>query len=337
MRLKTPHFWYDTKKISAKVKSTALLPFSFVYGTGHKIHQKMGTPYQSSIPVLCIGNLVSGGSGKTPAALAVMQLLKNKAVFKNPVFLSRGYGGALEGPLLVDGRRHTAGEVGDEPLLLARWGQTIISSDREKGARYAEQKGCDLIVMDDGMQNRSLAKTLHLVVVDGLHGFGNGRLLPAGPLREPLAKGIERSDAFIMIGHDSGDIAGKLAKSKPVFKAQIRVPDSWINNHTMPYVAFAGMGQPDKFLNTLLSKKVNIVGWHSFADHHPYSFKEMEKLAKEAERKGARLITTEKDLVRIPLAFKKEVTIDTIPVTLEFEQPQAVFDFLIDRLNKKDG
>lgn len=332
MRLKTPDFWYEEKKLTARSKAFALSPLSLFYRVGFKIHQNLARPYRSSVPVLCIGNLVAGGSGKTPAVLALLNLINGKRLFEKPVCLSRGYGGSEKGPLLVDEKKHSAALVGDEPLLLAQKAACVIAYDRAAGARQAEKAGADLIIMDDGLQNPQLEKTLKIVVVDGTFGFGNRMQIPAGPLRQPLKPGLETIDAVILIGKDQRGIRETVPEHVPVFGAKIRVPESWIYNQEMPYVAFAGMGQPAKFHSTLWSKGINVIGWHTFPDHHNYSAAELEKLGAEAKKKNARLITTEKDAVRIPAGFKSEVAIDVMPVILEWEDPEGLARFLTDAL-----
>lgn len=338
MRLKTPHFWYQKKGIGAKGKAILLSPFSLIYNAGHALNQNLGSePYKTKIPVLCIGNLVAGGSGKTPSALAIMTLINKKRLFDEPVFLSRGYKGTEKGPLLINPDTHKVEETGDEPLLLARTAKTVIAKNRMDGAIHAqEQAKADLIIMDDGLQNKQLEKTLNIAVIDGKYGFGNSKTLPAGPLRETLSQGFDKVDAFILIGNDERNIKQILPKEKPVFEAIIKVPDDWICDREVPYVAFAGMGQPEKFHSTLWDKGLNVVGWHAYPDHHQYTENDLKKLAKIAKDKGARLITTEKDAVRLPAAFKNDVTLDIMPVVLEFKDEQDLEAYLKEKL-KTEG
>ena len=318
MPLKTPTFWQDKKSILA----TLLAPLSCLYTAAHRFNMGRQTPYISTLPVICIGNAVAGGSGKTPAALTLINLICANNIAVNPVILTRGYGGKLKGPTSVD-PAHMYPDIGDEALMMSRHAPVIIAADRAAGAMLAELSGHDLIVMDDGFQNNTLSKTLSLLVVDAVQGFGNGKILPAGPLREPVADVLKKTDAIISIG---GTI--DLETDKPVFDAHIQTA---LNiDITKSYVAFAGLGRPEKFRETLLSLGANIVGWHAFADHHPYSVQNIIELKAEARRYNAALITTEKDFVRIP--FYQRDGIETLPITLTFQDEHAVVSFLAERL-----
>lgn len=324
MRLKTPKFWYEP----ASAKAHVLTPFSFLYGAGHKIHQSAIRPYKSQIPVLCIGNLVTGGSGKTPTAMAILQLIRDHKLANRPCFLTRGYGGKTKGHILVNMDSHTATDVGDEPLLLAKKAPTIIAADRKDGARYAEGNGYDLIIMDDGLQNPGLQKDLCFVVIDGITGFGNNKMIPAGPLREPLTKGLQKADAFIIIGDDNTETQKLLPKETPVFKARMAVPESWISNEKTEYIAFCGIANPEKFKKTLEETRLNILSWHTYADHYNFTTNELHNLSEEAKAKNARLITTAKDAVRIPSAFARELPLDILPIEIKWEDEEAVASFL---------
>jgi tetraacyldisaccharide 4'-kinase len=335
MRLKTPDFWYNSKSIVSKLKILCLWPLSMLYGLGFRAHQEFSNPYSSAIPVICIGNLVAGGSGKTPCVIRLGEILSHHKSLKKPVALSRGYGGREAGPLLVNEKLHEAGDVGDEPVLISKTLPCIVSKDRAEGAKMAEKISADLIVMDDGLQNTDLGKDIKIAVVDGTYGFGNLNLIPAGPLRGPLKEALKKIDAFILIGKDQTNISNIIPETTPVFEANIKVPDSWIYNQKTPYVAFAGMGQPEKFHSTLWSKGINVVGWHTFADHYPYSIEDINKLAKEANKKEARLITTEKDYVRIPSSARNSVAIDVMPVSLKFNDEDSFVEFLDKKIIEK--
>jgi tetraacyldisaccharide 4'-kinase len=319
MRLRTPDFWY---RRGASPLSSALLPASLLYRLGHKIHQRGATPYKASVPVICVGNIVAGGSGKTPAALALAALLKQKGIAHTPYFLTRGYGGTMPGPALVE-PHHTAAQAGDEPMLLSRTAPTIVSADRAGGAKLATRKGADAVIMDDGLQNPGLAKTIKFVVVDGATGFGNKRLLPAGPLRTTLKAGIAMADAFIVIG---GAAPPEVAASgKPVFSAALET--DWRPDPGAGYIAFSGLGRPEKFFHTLRDRGADLKDVFSFPDHHPYNDADMKSLGDEAVRHSARLITTEKDAVRLPPGQ----AVDVMPVTLRFADEGAVAAFLKSR------
>jgi tetraacyldisaccharide 4'-kinase len=257
-------------------------------------------PYRSSLPVICIGNFTTGGAGKTPAALAVAQILRNAG--QRPVFLTRGYGGATSGPHLVDPSHDTAQKVGDEPLLLACVAPTIVCADRAEGAKLAENQDASVIIMDDGFQNPGLAKTLSLIVVDGVTGLGNEHVIPAGPLRASLGFQLSHADGIILVGEgEAVERVLTLAEeaSLPVLKAEITpdTDDTWLKNK--PLVAFAGIGSPDKFFRTVESSGGRLMKRMPYPDHHPYTQQDAIKLLGLAAQCGAQLVTTQKDLVRI--------------------------------------
>lgn len=322
MTLKTPSFWYRKTNSPAPALERILTPLSYLYNLGHTINQAVKSPRKAKVPVICIGNAVAGGSGKTPTAIAIAGLL----TLNNPYFLSRGYGGSLTDPTLIN-QDMTASECGDEALLLSRKGKTVISRDRVQGADFCAQAGADVIILDDGLQNASLQKDLSFMVIDGSAGFGNGRLLPAGPLREKLETSFAKTDAFILIGSDARGINNILPLDKPLFQAHIKphIPEGL--DLTKPIIAFAGLGRPEKFYHMLQALGANIVGWHPFPDHHPYMPQDVEKLVQEAKSKNAQLVTTEKDAVRL-LSTK----VFTIPIVLEFENPDSIAQFMTSHL-----
>lgn len=317
MPLKTPKFWYEP----SGTLSSLLYPLSVVYLTGHRLYQylaKKSKPYKSSVPVICLGNVVMGGSGKTPTALALYDLVIKKKIAEKPVFLTRGYGGDCVNGTVVDLDKHTYKDVGDEALLLARKGITIAAVSRPQGAKIAEQLGADLIIMDDGFQNPSLHKDLKLLVVDAENPFGNGHIFPAGPLREPIGAALKRSDGIISIG---GTIKTKLLEY-PAFILPIEANHDKGKN----YLAFAGLGRPEKFKRTLERLNYNVVSWHPFSDHHPYTNQEMELALKEAKEKNALIITTEKDFVRVPKPYQKDIL--TLPIALNFRNEDIIVTFI---------
>ncbi len=336
MKFKTPTFWYgDPPAPSSRAAAALLSPLSLVYRGLHALHQKTGpSPYRSTLPVLCVGNIVAGGSGKTPVALALLKEIQALNSAKAPCFLTRGYGGCLKGPVKVSPGRHTAPTAGDEALLLARAAPTIVSANRGKGAQLAEKSGHDLIIMDDGLQNPSLEKTLRLIVIDGSSGFGNGHLLPAGPLREPLSTGLEKADVFVLIGPDTRHIRKHLPAGRPVWQAHLRPHAAGLDKNT-PYVGFTGIGRPEKFKNTLEQLGLSLADWRSFPDHHAFSAGELDGLDRLAATLGARLITTEKDAVRLPAGFPWRKAPVILPVEIQWETPEDVRRFLKDRLKQK--
>lgn len=331
MRLKTPSFWYRREGAKAPVLEHALTPLSWIYAAGRAVNQNFVQPKYASVPVICAGNLVAGGSGKTPAAIALLELAREKKLARNPYFLTRGYGGEVRGPVVVDYFKNTAADVGDESLLLAKTAYTVVAADRAAGAELAKDHGADLLVLDDGFQNPGLNKDVSFVVIDGMVGFGNRKLLPAGPLRESLESGIARADGFILIGKDKAGVNEILPADKPVFTASVNVAEERKPDTGKKYVAFAGLGRPEKFYHLLQSLNLDIAGWHAFPDHYRYTQEDIERLSREAREKGAILITTEKDHKRLPTG-KNESEIMSIPIRLEWDNPDALADFLAQKL-----
>ena len=272
-------------------------------------------------PVLCVGNFTLGGAGKTPTALALAALLAGMGT--RPAFLSRGYGGRLAGPVVVDPRRHGAAEVGDEPLLLARAHPTIVARDRPAGARACLAAGAGAIVMDDGLQNPSLAKDLALAVVDAEAGLGNGLPFPAGPLRAPLDRQWRHVGGLVLVGDGAaGAAAAQEAERRglPVHRAALVPAQGDLAGRRV--FAFAGIGRQEKFFASLRAIGAEIEGTREFPDHHPYRAADLAALAAAAERPGVELVTTEKDAVRLPSEFRSRVR--TLPVALRFADPESL-------------
>lgn len=328
---KTPDFWYRDGALD-RAMAIALSPLSLAYGAITGLRRMLAKPADAEIPVTCVGNLVTGGGGKTPTALMLRQQLLALGIARNPCFLSRGYGGALPGPVMVDVERHSAADVGDEPLLLARAGPTIVARDRHQGAMLARDQGADMIVMDDGMQNNSLRRDLTFCVIDGASGLGNGRLLPAGPLRQTIAQAGQTADAFIIVGRDDHNVARLIGGSKPVLHAELSVPAGWLAPGAPHYVAFCGIARPEKFFTTAESVVGTLAARHAFSDHYRFLDRDLVDLANSARRFGARLITTEKDLVRLPAEFVAANEVIAIPVELGVTQTDILATFLYSRL-----
>ncbi len=320
--MKTPAFWYAPR---SSISSVLLSPFAKLYAKGADFHRSHSKPQPVASPVICLGNLVAGGSGKTPTAIALMKLIKDNHLFLSPAFVTRGYKGKIKGPERVDDSNNPT-LWGDEALLLARHATTYVSANRYDGADHAVFNGADAVILDDGLQNYDLQKDLSFAVIDGMMGFGNEKIIPAGPLRQPLADGFTRTDAFILIGDDTRDILSKLPEGKPVFRARINVREPLDLPH-VPYVAFCGIGFPDKFRATIDAQKIECVGFNAYADHHDFTMHDMTKLVDEALEKKARLLTTEKDFVRLP-DFTKKSLIDVLPIEIVFENPDAILDFI---------
>jgi tetraacyldisaccharide 4'-kinase len=292
---KTPFWWYR----KAGGMAAALSLPAILYGRVAGSRMTRDPAYHSRLPVICVGNFTAGGGGKTPAAIAIASALK--AMGKHSSFLTRGYGGSAKGVVRVAGQG--ADIVGDEPTLLAGVAPTFVSPDRIAGAKAIEATDADVIVMDDGFQNPALAKDLSVIVVDAAAGLGNGRVIPAGPLRAPLDAQMTRADALIVIG--DGKKADHLvsafeAASKPVLRAKItpNCDARWLS--VLPVIGFAGIARPAKFFATLKSNGARLIASHAFPDHHRFTEKDAKALLKEADEKNAMLVTTEKDWARLP-------------------------------------
>ena len=325
MPLKTP-FWWDRDK---SVIASLLAPVAAVYGRVAASRASGVAPYRSRLPVICIGNFTAGGGGKTPTAIAVAEMLKSMG--ERPVFLTRGYGGTVKGPAFVE-KSHDAADVGDEPLLLAAHAPAMVAADRVAGAKAIEATDASVIVMDDGFQNPSLAKDLSLIVVDGAAGIGNGRVIPAGPLREPLATQLTRAGALLVIGDGAkgARVAETFARDgKPVLNARI-APDCdprWLG--VLPAIAFAGIARPAKFFSTLRNNGARLIDAHGFPDHHRFSACQARRLLAQAQGHNAMLVTTAKDWARLPdddstpqgeLKHRSR----PFPITIKFEDAAAL-------------
>jgi tetraacyldisaccharide 4'-kinase len=298
------------------------------------------TGHRTRIPVVCVGNLTVGGSGKTPTAIAIARIFL--AAGKRPVFLTRGYGGRLAGPIRVDSSIHRTVDVGDEPLLLARVATTIVAHDRVAGASLAEATSANVIVMDDGFQNPSLMKDLALLVIDGRRGIGNGRMIPAGPLRAPLTLQLDHADALLAVGEAANArdvIAEARDRALSIFHGRLQGDGSAIADlANQKILAFAGIGDPQKFFATLSAMGATPVVTKGFPDHHRYTAAEAKDLIDRAERDGLHLVTTEKDLVRLQgeqdlAALAARTT--ALPVTLVFDKEDAVRRLVLGVLRAK--
>lgn len=310
---KTPSFW-SKRGFAAK----ALHPLASLYQYIHQKNYTRQTPYQSPLPVICIGNIVAGGGGKSPAVHALLALIKEK----KPAILLRGYGGSEKGPLLVN-PTHDYKQVGDEALLHRDKAPTIISVNRAEGAKLAEEIQADLIVMDDGFQNNQLAKNISFLVIDEMQGIGNGLCLPAGPLREPVDSALARSDAVLLIGDKM-----PFETDKPVFRAHIETPLS--SEESKIYLGFCGIGVPDKFKKSLVSNGFRLADFITYSDHYPFTKEDIDELKQKAEKHNAVLITTEKDYVRLPPDLRGDI--QTLPIRMVFEKPDELANFIAERL-----
>lgn len=323
--MRAPEFWR-----ADGVAARALTPLAWAYAAGGDMRRRLARPRMVAAPVICVGNLVAGGAGKTPVALSLGTAAVELG--HNPHFLTRGYGGRITGPQRIDPARHTAADAGDEPLLLAAVAPTWVAQDRAAAADAAVAAGAALLIMDDGHQNPSLQKDLSLVVIDGDYGLGNGRVMPAGPLREPPADGLARADVVVMIGDDRHGIAANAARWVPVMRARLS-PTEWSKRFAGEAVlGFAGIGRPEKFFATLRALGCRVVGEQGFADHHPYSADEIMRLVERAAALGATPVTTAKDHVRLPPEAR--AMIEVIEVTLDWADADAPAQ-LIERAVKR--
>ncbi len=326
--MRAPEFWQGRGPWAQSAPSL-LEPLGHLYDGVGRLRRALVKPQRVNVPVICVGNVVSGGAGKTPTALAIAARLAARGL--RPHFLSRGYGGRLRGPLQVDPAGHDAAMVGDEPLMLAVLAPTWVARQRPAGARAAEAAGAEVVVMDDGHQNPYLHKDLSLIVVDAAYGFGNGRVMPAGPLREPAAVGLARADAVVLI-EGPGSLPGiaaeiaALAPGRPLLRARLEPSISALPLAESAVVAFAGIARPEKFFATLEELGCQIVGRHAFADHRPYDPDTLMRIVEEAAAKGARPVTTAKDAVRLPPEARAMV--EVVEVGMVFAEEAALDDLL---------
>lgn len=328
--IKTPAFWYDPKP---GLPARLLKPVAAVYGWARDHHYKRSglSPLQSSAKVICIGNVTTGGAGKTPVAAAIYEILEDMDFL--PALVSRGYGGTLAGPVMVDSDYHTAAEVGDEPLMLSQQGLKVWVSKNRRHAVTIVEEMSGVMLLDDGYQNPSVNKDMHILVIDGETGFGNGCLLPAGPLRETPAAALNRADMVIIIGRDRtgvGQYISGLGLKCPVLGAAL-IPDPKLITRLKDRNcrAFAGIGRPEKFFTMLRDHGVKVTKTQAFADHHPYRKADLDALLEN--RGDHKILTTAKDYVRLPSAIRN--TIVPVPVTLKFESPALLKSLLSRKLS----
>lgn len=297
--MREPRFWYPERDAGIGVMPRLLAPFAMIYRFVSANRQRLARPERSAVPVICIGNVTAGGAGKTPVALCLARALKAKG--EEVHFLSRGYGGTERGPLRVDASVQDAAQVGDEPILLSAVAPTWVAADRPEGAAAAVRGGARVIIMDDGLQNPHLIKDFSILVVDASVGVGNGRLIPAGPLREPIDAALAKTSAVIAIGrgHAADGLAARAAaRGIPVFRATLRpLPTAAFDSSRV--VAFAGIGRPEKFFRTLREMRLDLAQTVAFPDHHAFTDQDAIELMIRAREEGALLITTEKDAARL--------------------------------------
>ncbi len=321
--MKPPRFWFQPH---GDWRSTLLRPLAGVWAAATARRLRQPPAYAPPVKVICVGNLMVGGTGKTPVVQALVMRLQVLGL--KPHIVSRGHGGKLVGPVQVDRKRHRARDVGDEPLLHADIAPTWVARDRAAAARAAVEAGAGIIVMDDGLQNPALRQDLRLIVIDGAVGFGNGQVMPAGPLREPVAVGLARADAVVLLGEDKTGLAAGLRL--PVLHGQVEPQDSMrFALAYRPVMAFAGIGRPVKFYRTLAALGAKLVRTVDFDDHHPYTTLQFERLVREAKSLGAMLVTTTKDGARLSPSQRQRVV--ELRVVVTWRDPSAL-DALLARL-----
>ncbi len=323
--MRAPDFWGPSPGGAGRLMAALLSPLGCVYGMITASRAGRDAEWRAPVPVICVGNAVAGGAGKTQIVIDLAKRLAGKSL--HPHILTRGYGGSLTGTVRVDLASHTAHDVGDEALLLADVAPVWRSADRVEGAKAAADANAGVIIMDDGFQNPSLFKTLSLLVIDGAYGFGNGKPMPAGPLREPASSAFARADACIVIGDTSPP---GLVSGRPVFTAHVRPSKEAPDLAGRDVIAFAGIGQPQKFFDTLTKAGARLVATRAFADHHPFTPSELGPLIARADQAGALPVTTTKDYVRIPADLKPRVT--PYPVELAWDDADALENFILARI-----
>ncbi len=319
--MRAPSFWNNPPDRPGW-QSRVLWPLSFLYARSTAWRVSRRPTIRPNVPVICVGNLNVGGTGKTPTVIALTERLRGRQIH----VVTRGYGGTAKGPVEVDERRHSAEEVGDEPLLVSAFARTWVARDRAAGVAAAEACGAETIILDDGFQNPSVAKSLSIIVVDAARGFGNGMVIPAGPLREPVDEGLARADVMLTVGDPTAQAnfgqqwRGSL--SVPRATARIEPLTTGMDWNGLRVLAFAGIGQPEKFFWTLRDLGAQLIRAEPLSDHQPLSEALMKRLEIEANALSAQLVTTEKDAVRLPKAFRGKVL--TLPVRLAFTDADAL-------------
>lgn len=318
---KAPVFWHQPNHFLGVL----LTPISMLYRYVARLRHRRARPgYKSTLPVIAIGNITAGGAGKTPTCLWLANWLQTRGY--HPHILTRGYGATIHAPIRVNPKHHHAAQTGDEALLLARHTPCWAYKIRADSAKQAEEAGADCLIMDDGLQHHSLQKNLEILVIDGPYGLGNGRLIPAGPLRETLKDACTHVHAAIIIGEDTHGLTNALPKEIPCFHADIvpqRAP-AWLQS--TPVLAFCGIARPEKFFDSLTKAGASIAHIERFADHHPFTKQECDALLKQADALGAQLITTEKDWVRLTPLMQAQCAV--LPITLQMKEQNGFSHWL---------
>lgn len=326
--MKFPKFWLKQSKAKFVDISVLFAPLSLLWKFFSYLSTLFGKNEIMPIPVVCVGNITLGGNGKTPTVIKFFQLLRNLGY--NPHIVSRGYKSKLKGPLLVCSQTNSHIEVGDEPLMLATYGPTWVSRERSLGIKSAAKANADIVILDDGFQNNSVFKDFSFVVVDTSVGFGNEKIIPAGPLREPINVGLQRADMIIAIGSKSEQEAFgakiKIFTNTELVHGKLVPSSSNFDIRNKKVICFAGIAHPKKFFHFVESLGAKVLKTYSFPNHKPLKEKTLKRLAAEAKKNGAFLVTTEKDFVRIPLQYKE--LIKEIKVELTLDNTDLIYEKL---------
>jgi len=318
--LKAPKFWYNKENT---IYSNLLYPFSLVFKFGTKVRNFLSIKKISPIPTICIGNIVVGGAGKTPVSMKICKMLTFAGY--NPHFISKGYASVIKESTLVE-PWHSPKSVGDESLLLAEIAPTWIGVDRIKSANSAKKDGADCLIMDDGFQNPSIGKDFSIIVVDGEQEFGNKRVIPAGPLRESIRRGLSRTNLVVVIGNLSNELKKMIPAIIPIFKAKFEINKDNEIFKGKNVTAFAGIAYPNKFFKTLEAQGAKVIKKISYPDHYIYDENDLLSLAEIANKAKSILVTTKKDFVRIPKLYRP--MIHTLDGEIVFEKEKLLTELL---------
>lgn len=325
--MREPWFW-RSKTLAARAVAAGVSPLAVAYDVVQRTRWRLTAPAASPVPVICIGNAALGGVGKTPCAIAIRKLLAGEGVECH--FLTRGYGGREKVPLRVDPDRHSASDVGDEALLLARHGPTWVSRNRPAGAEKAAEAGARAIIMDDGFQNPTIAKTFSVLLIEAGNARDNERIFPAGPLREPVTRAKARADITVFVGPDRETAEHEASAQQSPFAA-------WLAPAGGPapqrVVAFTGIGKPQKFFDMLKANGFELARTIAYPDHHDFSEHDLRALARIADAQNAPLITTKKDHVRLPASFAGVVM--TFPAEMRFNQPALLANAVLSAIDRR--
>ena len=325
--LKAPKFWYKNKDTYL---SNTLYPLSLIFRLGTKIRNIISIQKSANLPIICIGNIVVGGAGKTPVALKIGKMLKKGGY--NPHFVSKGYGGFEKNNTLIQSW-HSPKSVGDESLLLSEVSPTWIGLDRNESFKLAKNKGADCIIMDDGFQNPTLQKDYSIIVINSEQGFGNKRVMPSGPLRESITRGISRTNLVITIGEINEEVKSKIPNNIPIIKAEFKINNEQKIFKGKKITAFAGIAFPEKFFNSLRNQRAKVIKEITYPDHHIFEENDLLSLAEIANKNQSILVTTKKDYIRIPKSYRSLV--NTLDGEIEFEDEKLIFEILTNVIENK--